>query len=145
MEPIKEYQSYESSLKKSNSLTLKSKLYASNQRLKYKKQYLRLNSIQKNNNEACEMTGISRINSINHLATSSSSSPRKKPKGRVSFAPKFRLINYIYYDPKETLYKGENEKEKEKKDEIGKEELIKNQQNKETKDKVTLQCTCLLM
>ena len=108
MEPIKEYQSYESSLKKSNSLTLKSKLYASNQRLKYKKQYLRLNSIQKNNNEACEMTGISRINSINHLATSSSSSPRKKPKGRVSFAPKFRLVNYVYYDPKEIICKNEN-------------------------------------
>ena len=144
MEPINEYQSYDENLHKSNSLTLKSKLYISNQKLKYKKQYLRFDSYQKNN-EVCETTGISRINSINRLATSSSSSPRKKPKGRVSFAPKFRLINYIYYDPKETLYKGENEKEKEKKDEIGKEELIKNQQNKETKDKVTLQCTCLLM
>ena len=143
MESIKEYQSYESSLKKSNSLTLKSKLYTSNQKLKYKKQYIQFDSIQKNNNETCEMTGISRINTINHQSTSSSSCQRKKLKGRVSFAPKFRLINYIYYDPKETLYKGE--KEKEKKDEIKKEELIKNQQNKEAKDKDTFQCTCLLM
>ena len=145
MEPINEYQSYDENLHKSNSLTLKSKLYISNQKLKYKKKYLRFDSYQKNN-EVCETTGISRINSINRLATSSSSSPRKKPKGRVSFAPKFRLVNYVYYDPKEIICKNENENENEKKDEAKKDELMNNNyQTNETKDKVTLQCTCLLM
>ena len=143
MEPINEYQSYESNLHKSNSLTLKSKLYISNQKLKYKKQYLRLDSYQKNN-EVCEATGISRINSINPLATSSSASPSRKPKGRVSFAPKFRLVNYVYYDPKEIICKEETENEK--KDEPKKDKSMNNnQQTNETKDKVTLQCTCLLM
>ena len=49
-------------------------------------------SIQKNN-DTCEMTGISRINSINPANTPQSSSLSKRAKGRVAFAPNFRLIN----------------------------------------------------
>ena len=150
METITEFQSYENNLKKSNTLSLKSHLSLTNRKSKYKKKFLHLDSISKNNNEICEMSGISRINSINQTGTSLSTSPNKKP--RVSFAPKFRLINYVYYDPREAIQKIE-ETSNEKKDEDNKNKTINinintNHSNiKEANDKVNLQCqcTCILM
>ena len=128
--------------KKNSIISLKSKLNLSNQKLKYKKQYLRFDSIQKNN-DTCEMTGISRINSINPTtSTPLSTSRNKKPKGRVSFAPKFRLISYIYYDPREVIHKEENKDENINKiinEEI---EIIK---DKEDYDKVITLCSCILI
>ena len=146
METITEYQSYEKNLKKTHTLTLRSHLSLSNQKYKYKKSYLRLDSFQKNN-DTCEMTGISRINSINPTpSTPLSTSPNsKKPKGRVSFAPRFRLINYVYYDPRETIHKSEENKIEEKKSED--EEKIYSRPKNESDDKVNIQCqcTCFLM
>ena len=124
-------------------MTLKSHLYLSNLKHKNKKQYYHLDSLQKSN-ETCERTGISRVNSVNNIALSSCNSPNKKPKGRVTFAPKFRLINYIYYDPRETVSKEENKIDD--KDESNKEiKIINNLQKNKAGDKVTCQCTCLLM
>ena len=137
METINEFQAYNNNIKKTNSITLKSKLILSNKKIKYKKQYLHCDSIQ-NNNDTCEMTGISRINSINLINTTSN----KRPKWRVSFAPKFKLINYIYYDPQEAIFKEENKNEK--KNKIINEEIDKTKVNRDT-DKVTSLCTCILI
>ena len=68
-------------------IKLKSQLSLSNIKLKYKKKYVHLDSYNKNN-ETCEMTGISRINSINPSNTPLSTSPNRRPKGRLSFASK---------------------------------------------------------
>ena len=111
MESITKFQAYQENLEKNNVKSLKSHLILSNQKFKYqnyitKKQYLHSDSYKKSN-ESGDITGISRISSM----TPSSSQlqvTNKKPKGRVSFAPKYRLINYIYYDPKEVILKGEN-------------------------------------
>ena len=141
MEPIIEYESSNKKLKKTHTLTLNSHLSLLNLKSKYKKQYLRINSFQRNN-DTCEQTGISRINSINQTNTSLSASPNKRPKGRVSFAPKFRLINYVYYNPNEIIHKGETEDENNK---IRTEVKMNNAQKRESTDQVAFQCTCLLM
>ena len=145
MNSITEYESCSGNkLKKTNTLTLKSHLSLNNLKSKYKKNHLRSESFQKYN-ETCEQTGISRINSINQTNTPLSTSPNKRPKGRVCFAPKFRLINYIYYNPNEIIHKEENEDEKK---EIKTEAKINNEQNRQVReatDKVDFQCTCLLM
>ena len=144
MESISENQSLENILKKSKTLNLKKQLSLSNQKTKYKKQFLRLNSYQKNN-DTCEMTGISRINSINPANTPQSSSPSKRPKGRVAFAPNFRLINYVYFDPKDKVVKEEKIEEKDEKIDEGEKEDNTKREKIEANDKVISLCTCLLM
>ena len=146
MESITKFQAYQENSEKNNVKSLKSHLILSNQKFKYqnyitKKQYLHSDSYKKSN-ESEDMTGISRISSM----TPSSSQlqvTNKKPKGRVSFAPKYRLINYIYYDPKEVILKEENNIIKE--EEIKKDENIDIHKKNELTDKVAFQCTCSLM
>ena len=145
MEVIKENQSNENVLRKTSTLTLKSQLSLSNQKLKYKsyykKQFLKSDSYKKNN-ETCENSDLSRINSIKNSSSQRQSASYKKPKRTVSFAPRYRFINYVYYDPGEEIHKDANNaiKEEDKKDEssnkLGK---------KEANDKVQFQCTCSLM
>ena len=144
MESISENQSFENILKKSKTLNLKKQLSLSNQKTKYKKQFIRLDSYQKNN-DTCEMTGISWINSINPANTPKSSSPNKRPKGRVAFAPNFRLINYVYFDPKDKVVKEEKIEEKDEKMDDGEKEDNSRKEKIEANDKVTFQCTCHLM
>ena len=139
MESIPELQINSNNLQKRKNLTLRSFLDLSNQKSKYKKQYLHLDSLQKNN-DTCEVTGISRINSITPNNAPISTTPNKRPKFTVSFAPRFRFINYIYYDPEEPIYKEEN-----KNQETIKEENEKNDINKNQTEKINLQCTCYLI
>ena len=146
METIKEYQSYESRIKEYNSLSLKSKLYLSKKnKIKNQKQYfIHLNSIHKTN--TCEITSGSQINSISNLGLSfsTSTSSKKKLKGRVNFAPRYRFIDYIYYDPRETIRK--EEKQNEIKEEVKKEEKIyDNLHKKEEEDKIVCNCICSIM
>ena len=147
METVSEYNNTnENVLKRNTTLTLRSQLSLSNQKKKYKNNYLHLNSLQKNTIDTCETTGISRINSINPSNIPISIASNKKPKGRVAFAPKFRLINYVYYDPKETILKVEENNFKGKKEEKKEDKLeLDKKQNIEANDKVIEQCTCLLM
>ena len=144
MDSISENQSFENIVKKNKTLNLKKQLSLSNQKTKYKKQFLRLDSYKKNN-DTCEMTGISRINSINPTNTPKSMSPSKRPKGRVAFAPNFRLINYIYFDPKDKVLKEEKIEEMDEKIDKGEKEFNDNMKKIQANDKVTFQCTCLLM
>ena len=144
MESISENQSFENILKKSKTLNLKKQLSVINQKTKYKKQFLHLDSLQKIN-DPCEMTGISRINSINQTNTPKSTSPFKRPKGRVAFAPNFRLINYVYFDPKDKVLKEEKIEEKDEKIDEGEKEDNDKNKKIEANDQVTFQCTCLLM
>ena len=142
MEPITEFQTYENNIKKNKNLTLKSQLYLFNNKLKSKKRYMHLDSYHKNN-ETCEMSGTSRINSISNSNTPLSTSPNKKAKGRVSFAPKYKLISYVYYNPNENIIKEEN-KDDNKDEKEDKEKAEINHKNKTT-DKVAFQCTCLII
>ena len=145
MEVIKEYQSNENALRKTNTLTLKSQLSLSNQKLKYKsyykKQFLKSDSYKKNN-ETCETSDLSRINSIKNSSSQRQSATYKKRKRTVSFAPRYRFINYVYYDPGEEIHKDANNaiKEEDKKDESS-----NKHGKKEANDKVQFQCTCSLM
>ena len=145
METIKEYQSNEIILKKTNTLTLKSQLSLCNQQLKYKnyyrKQFLKSDSYKKSN-DTCENSGLSRINSIINSSSQRQSASTKKPKRTVSFAPRFRLINYIYYDPNEEIHKDVINviKEEDKKDESS-----NKKEKREANDKVQTQCTCSIM
>ena len=110
MESITESHINKCDLTKSKILLLKNQLSPSNQKIKYKKKYLHLDSIQ-TNNDICEMTKISRINSINTNVIPFSSSPNKRPKWRVSFAPRYKFITYINYDPKDIVLKEKSKKE----------------------------------
>lgn len=145
MEVIKENQSNENVLRKTSTLTLKSQLSLSNQKLKYKsyykKQSLKSDSYKKNN-ETCETSDLSRINSIKNSSSQRQSATYKKPKRTVSFAPRYRFINYVYYDPGEEIHKDANNaiKEEDKKDESS-----NKHGKKEANDKVQFQCTCSLM
>ena len=145
MEVITEYQSNENTLRKTNTLTLKSQLSLSNQKLKYKsyykKQFFKSDSYKKSN-ETCENSGLSRINSINNSSSQRHSASYKKPKRTVSFAPRYRFIDYVYYDPGEQIHKDVINaiKEEDKKDESS-----SKQEKREANDKVQTQCTCSLM
>ena len=58
----------------------------------------------------------------------------KKPKRNVSFAPNYRLIKYINYNPKEAILKNNvNNEENDEKNEKKKEDNI-----------VCFHCTCIL-
>ena len=147
MESITESQKNKNELPKSKLLSLKSQLELSNQKFKYKKQYLRLDSFQKNN-DASETTRISRIDSNNTNILSLSTPANKRHKWRVSFAPKYRFINYIYYNPNDIIFKEATKSEnkgiiKEEKEE--EKESVKNRQKIEELDKVNFHCSCSLM
>ena len=81
----------------------------------------------------------------NRNAVNKSSSPNKRPKGRVAFAPNFRLINYVYFDPKDKVVKEEKIEEKDEKMDDGEKEDNSRKEKIEANDKVTFQCTCHLM
>ena len=145
MEVIIESQNNGNVLRKTNTLTLKSQLSLSNQKLKYKsyykKQFLKSDSYKKSS-ETCENSGLSRLNSINNSSSQRQSASYKKPKRTVSFAPRYRFINYVYYDPGEEIHKDVINviKEEDKKDESS-----YKQGKREANDKVQTQCTCSLM
>ena len=148
MESVTESQINKSDLSKPNILTFKYQLSLSNKKLQYKKQYLRLDSFHKNN-DTCEMTRISKQNSINTNNLPLSTYPNKRQKLRVSFTP---FINYIDYDPKDIIFKkkikGENKeiiKEKKKKEREKVKESIKYKPRNEKSNLVNFQCTCFLM
>ena len=135
-------------LQKSSTLPLYTNVILPTQKSKCKeKKLLRFNSIQKIN-ETSENSCLTRVNTMNRSNLQLVTVSGKKPKGRVSFAPKYRLINYIDFDPKESVLKTNNinnindNKEEENKE---KEKNEKNEKNKKKElNNVTFQCTCIL-
>ena len=154
METIKEYQSYETRIKQYNTLTLKSKLYLSKQIKNQKQYFLQMDSLHKTytnkinkankTNDTCEITGASNVNSISNTGLSIPTSPTKKFKGRVNFAPRYKLVNYIYYDPRETVCK-EVKKEEIKEESNKSIKIDDNVKKKEEEDKNICLCSCLIM
>ena len=133
MENVQEYKNSEKNIKRSSTLPLYSTLLLSNPKSKYKtKKLYRVNSLQKIN-ESSENSGLTRINSMisnTQLVLVSN----KKPKRKVCFAPNYRLIKYINYNPKEAILKNNvNNEENDEKNEKKKEDNI-----------VCFHCTCIL-
>jgi len=124
-------------LRRSSTLPSYTALLLSNPKSKYKsKKLLRFNSIQKIN-ESSETSNLTRINSINRSNKQLVSATMNKPKGRVTFAPNFRLIKYIDFNPNESILKNNfNFRETEEIKEIN--------ERKEEDKVVCLQCTCII-
>lgn len=100
---------------------------------KYKQKKLcRVYSLPKIN-ENSETSGLTRVNTLNKSNAQIISVSGKKPKMKVSFAPSHKLINYIYYNPKESIFKTNDNNENEE----------KNQPNEQ--NTVCLHCTCIII
>ena len=127
MEIIDKFKTPEKSLERTSSLPLYTTLILSNQKSKYKKKISRINSLQKIN-ERSENTGLTRINSTNRSNIQLIS---EKSKHRVSFAPSYRLVSYIDYNPNQSIFKTNDKNEE------------NNPNNNET-NTVCLHCTCIL-
>lgn len=115
--------SFEKNLRKSSStLPLYRALILSKKKSKFnRKKFFYFNNIQKNY-ENSEMSNLTREISINHSNKKLVKLSGSKPKGRVSFLPNSKLVSYIEYNPKESIYKNniineeeDNEKEKNEK------------------------------
>ena len=133
MENVQEYKNSEKNIKRSSTLPLYSTLLLSNPKSKYKtKKLYRVNSLQKIN-ESSENSGLTRINSMisnTQLVLVSN----KKPKRKVCFAPNYRLIKYINYNPKEAILKNN----------VNNEENNENNEKKKEDNTVCFHCTCML-
>ena len=116
-----------------NSVPLYSTIFLSNLKSKYKiKKICTFNSLSKNN-ESTETSGLTRINSNNFSNIQLVSLSNRKQKKKVSFAPPYRLVNYIYFDPKKSVFnnnEGENEENDGKKNET---------------NAVCAHCTCIII
>ena len=137
MEKNHEEQNKEKSLKRSGTLPIYTYLMLSNPKSKYKqKKLFHCNSLQKKNENSVN-SGLTRVNTLNYSNTQLIQVSGKKPKGRVNFAPKYRLVDYINYNPTESIYKKDNKSE----------EIIKNENNtkkKEIENKTNCNCACIL-
>ena len=127
MEVIDKFKTPEKNLVRTTSLPLYSTLLLSNQKSKYKRKISRINSIQKIN-ESSETSGLTRINSINR---SNNQLISERSKRRVTFAPSYRLVSYVNFNPNQSILKT-NEKTGEN-----------NEKSNET-NTVCLHCTCIL-
>ena len=123
-------------IKRSSTLPLYSPLLLLNQKTKYKnKKIYHYNSSQKIN-ENSETSGLTRINTNNHSNAQIISLKGKKPKGRVTFAPSYRLINYINYNPKDSIHindKNNNNNQNQR-----------NAQKLNEANTVCIHCTCIV-
>ena len=126
MEEIDKFKTPEKTLQKTNSLPLYTTLFLYNQKSKYKKKISRFDSLNKNQETSETLT---RINSIN---PSNIQSISERPKRRVSFAPSYKLVSYINFNPNQSIFKT-NDKD---------EEI--NGKNEET-NTVCLHCTCIII
>ena len=132
MEGIDNFKTPIKSIKRSSTLPLYTTLILS-EKSKYKSRKLcRVYSLPKIN-ENSETSGLTRINTSNKSNAQLISISGKKPKMKVSFAPSDKFVDYIYYNPKESIVKNNDDDENE---EIN----PKNEQNT-----VCLHCTCLII
>ena len=127
MEVINKFKTPEKTLERTSSLPLYSTLLLSNQKPKYKRKISRINSIQKIN-ESTETSGLTRINSINR---SNNQLISERSKRRVTFAPSYKLVSYVNFNPNQSIFKT-NDKTGEN-----------NEKSNET-NTVCLHCTCIL-
>ena len=127
MEVINKFKTPEKTLERTSSLPLYSTLLLSNQKSKYKRKISRINSIQKIN-ESTETSGLTRINSINR---SNNQLISERSKRRVTFAPSYKLVSYVNFNPNQSIFKT-NDKTGEN-----------NEKSNET-NTVCLHCTCIL-
>ena len=119
-------------IKRSSTLPLYSPLLLLSQKAKYKAKKLYNYNINHKINENSDTSGLTQINTINHSNAQIISLTGKKPKGRVTFAPSYRLINYIDYNPRESIHKKDNNQNQ------------MNEQNLNEPNTVCFHCTCIL-
>lgn len=130
VQSIQEFKTPEKILQRNSSLPLYSTLFLSNLKSKYKiKKIFRINSLQKNN-ESTEASGLTRINSNNFSNGQLVSVSDRKSKKKVSFAPNYRLVNFIYFDPKKSVFNNNDNEDNDGK---------KNESNM-----VCSHCTCII-
>ena len=143
MKDINELETQEKNIKRNNSLPLYTLLLNQNQKSKYRnKKLYHCGSLQKIN-ENSEISGLTRINTMNRSNGQINSISAKKQKGKVTFAPKYRLINYIEFDPKDSILNNTNIKidnEQNEKKEQYERNKIKNEENI-----VCFHCSCILI
>ena len=130
IQEYKDFKTPEKILQRNSSLPLYSTLFLSNLKSKYKiKKIYRFNSLPKHN-ESIETTGLTRINSNNFSNIQLVSVSDKKPKKKVSFVPSYRFVNYIYFDPKKSVFNSNDNEEKDGK--------------KDESNMVCAHCTCII-
>ena len=133
MENIEEFKEFKTPEKivQRNSLPLYSTLFLSNLKSKYKiKKIYRFNSLSKN--ESTDISGLTRINSNTFSNIQLVSISNRKPKKKVSFAPSYRLVNYIYFDPKKSVFNNNDDNEE-------------NDERKNETNAVCAHCTCIII
>ncbi len=119
-------------LSRNSSLPLYTRLILSNPKSKYgRKETIYYKNIPKNY-ESSEFSYLTRVNSINNSNIKLSGN---KSKVRVSFLPNSKLVSYIDYNPKESIYKNNT---------INEEDNEKEKNEKKEQNKANLQCTCIL-
>ena len=129
IQEYKDFKTPEKILQRNSSLPLYSTLFLSNLKSKYKiKKIYRFNSLSKN--ESTETSGLTRINSNNFSNMQLVNISNKKPKKKVSFVPSYRLVNYIYFDPKKSVFNNDINEE--------------NDGNKNEEKAVCTHCTCII-
>ena len=116
------FQNSEKSLSKSSTLPLYTTIMLSKQKSKYNRKKFPSSNIIQKNIESSEISNLTREISINNSNIKLIKLSGSKPKGRVSFLPNSKLVSYIEYNPKESIYKNniineeeDNEKEKNEK------------------------------
>ena len=112
---------------------------------KYKEKKLFRNYSNQKFNENLDKSCITRANTTNLSNAQVVQVSAKKPKGRVKFAPDFKLVKHIDFNPIEPIYEDNNNKNKEV---INKEKKDKKNEEKKEEIKkasnVTFQCTCII-
>ena len=127
------FQNSEKSISRSSTLPLYTTIMVSKQKSKYNRKKFPSSNIIQKNIESSEISNLTRINSINNSKLIKLSG--SKPKGRVSFLPNSKLVSYIDYNPKESIYRNNT---------INEEDNEKEKNQKKEANKENLQCTCIL-
>ena len=129
------FQNSEKSLSKSSTLPLYTTIMLSKQKSKYNRKKFPSSNIIQKNIESSEISNLTREISINNSNIKLIKLSGSKPKGRVSFLPNSKLVSYIDYNPKESIYRNNT---------INEEDNEKEKNEKKEANKENLQCTCIL-
>ena len=126
-----ELETQDKAIKRSSTLPLYPPILQLNQKTKYKSKTLYHYNNNRRINENSDNSGLTQINTVNHSNAQIISLYAKKPKARVTFAPSYRLIKYIDYNPGESIHNNYKKN---------------NKQNNRINEPntVCLHCTCIL-
>ena len=145
MKNINKYESPIKVVKRIPTSAFNSPILLLNKKWNYKNRvFNHCNSLQ-TINESSEISGLTRINSMNRSNPRLPSLLSKKTKGRVTFAPSYRLIKIIDYNPKEIINGDNNNNKNNNKNNYKNENKNKKYDKKYEQNSVCIQCTCILI